>query len=115
MKTNHTSFAVVVSLLLTSSLFAQTPYKLPPREVIDMVEAQPTPRASLSPDHQFLLLTEYESMPDMAYMSQPLLRIAGMRITPDTNSRQRTSFNAGYSPGSISARCPAWPARSCSA
>jgi len=43
-----------------------------------------------------MLLTEYESMPDIAHMSQPLLRIAGLRITPAYNSRQQTSFSTGF-------------------
>lgn len=96
MKTNHSLLAVVISLFISLSLFAQAPYKLPPQEVIDIVEAPPTPRASLSPGGNFLLLTDYESMPDIATMSQPLLRIAGMRITPNTHSSQRTSFNTGF-------------------
>ncbi len=66
MKTNHSLPAVVISLFVSLSLFAQAPYKLPPQDVIDIVVAPPTPRASLSPGSHYLLLTEYESMPDIA-------------------------------------------------
>ncbi len=75
--------------------FSQEPYKLPPKEVIDIVDAPPLPRASLNPTGDFMLLSESESMPSIAYMSQPLLRIAGTRITPNYNSRQQTFFTTG--------------------
>jgi len=84
-------FAFMVSL----PLFAQEPYKLPPQEVIDIVDAPPTPIASLDPTGGFMLLAEYEAMPSIAYMAQPLLRLAGMRITPKNNSRQQTMFFSG--------------------
>ncbi|NIM58996.1 MAG: S9 family peptidase, partial [Candidatus Aminicenantes bacterium] len=70
---------------------------------MDIVDALPLPRAYMSPKGDFMLLAEYESMPSIAYMSQPLLRIAGMRITPKYNSRQQTSFNTGFTIKSIKA------------
>ena len=76
-------------------LFAQKPYKLPPKEVVDIVTAPPTPRVSMSPEGDMMLLITSESMPSISYMAQPLLRIAGMRITPKYNSRQTTSFSTG--------------------
>ena len=88
---------IVLLILLVGCtiLVAQEPYKLPPQDVIDIVDAPPTPRGVMSPDGRYLLLIEYESMPSIAVMAQPLLRIAGMRITPAYNSRQRTTFYTG--------------------
>ena len=85
----------VMILFCVSVVWAQVPYKLPPKEVIDIVDAAPTPYVELSPDGNQMLLVEYESMPSIAYMAQPLLRIAGMRITPLMNARQRTTFYTG--------------------
>lgn len=76
--------------------FAQTSYKVPPKEVVDIVTAPATPAASLSPGGNYMLLTEYEAMPTIAYLSQPLLRLAGMRITPQTNSAQRLRFVSSF-------------------
>ncbi len=78
-------------------LFAQKPYKLPPKEVVDIVTAPPPPRVSMSPDGDMMLFSNSESMPSISYMAQPLLRIAGTRITPKYNSRQTTSFITGIS------------------
>jgi dipeptidyl aminopeptidase/acylaminoacyl peptidase len=73
-------------------LQGQEPYKKPPQEVIDILEAPPPPQASLSPDGDTALLFTYETMPSIAYMAQPLLRLAGIRITPLNNARQQTYF-----------------------
>jgi dipeptidyl aminopeptidase/acylaminoacyl peptidase len=81
--------------LLAGLALSQEPYKLPPKEVIDIVDTPPLPRASMNPTGDLMLLSESESMPSIAYMSQPLLRLAGTRITPNYNSRQQTSFTTG--------------------
>ena len=85
-------FATLVPFVL-----AQEPYKLPPKEVIDIVDAPPTPMVSMSPTDDTMALIERESMPTIAYLSEPILRIAGMRITPGFNSRQVLSFSTGLS------------------
>jgi len=88
---------LTITLILLSGLFlfSQEPYKLPPKEVVDIVNAAPPPRASISPTKDCIILIEYETMPSIVYMSQPLLRIAGTRITPKNNSRQVTTFYTG--------------------
>lgn len=84
-------------LALVPALGAQEPYKLPPREVIDIVDAPPTPSVSMSPDGGTMALVDRESMPSIADLAEPILRIAGMRITPSFNSRQVLSFSTGLS------------------
>jgi dipeptidyl aminopeptidase/acylaminoacyl peptidase len=94
-----TSLALGLALAAAASptLLAQEPYKLPPKEVVAIVDAPPTPRVSLSPARDIMALVEYEAMPTIAYISQPIFRIAGIRITPLNNSRQVLSFNTGLS------------------
>ncbi len=84
-------------LFVVPALSAQEPYKLPPQEVVDIVDAPPTPMVSMSPDGGTMALVDRESMPSIAYVSEPILRIAGMRITPAFNSRQVLSFSTGLS------------------
>jgi dipeptidyl aminopeptidase/acylaminoacyl peptidase len=84
-----------VCLVLVPALAAQEPYKLPPQEVIDIVDAPPTPSVSMSPDGATMALVDRESMPSIATLAEPILRIAGMRITPSFNSRQVLSFSTG--------------------
>ncbi len=89
------SISFLASSLLAVSAYSEEFYKLPPQEVIDIIDAPPLPRASINPTGDLMLLVEYESLPSIAYMSQPLLRLAGTRITPNSNSRQQTSFVTG--------------------
>ncbi len=75
----------------------QAPYKLPPKEVIDILDAPPFPRAFLSPRGDLMLLADYQAMPGIADLAQPLLRIAGLRITPRTNGHQQLMFHTALS------------------
>ncbi len=86
-------FSMALIVILSYGTFAQEPYKLPPKEVIAILDAPPTPRVSMSPARDLMLLIEYETMPSIAYVSQPMYRIAGIRMTPRNNSRQVLSFN----------------------
>lgn len=88
---------LVLALAVVPALSSQEPYKLPPQEVVDIVDAPPTPLVSMSPAGDTLALIERESMPSIAYLAEPVLRIAGMRITPGFNSRQVLSFSTGLS------------------
>jgi dipeptidyl aminopeptidase/acylaminoacyl peptidase len=99
MRSPRVRFAVLCAacLLVVPALSAQEPYKVPPKEVVDIVDAPPTPSVSMSPDGGTMALVDRESMPSIAYLSEPILRIAGMRITPAFNSRQVLSFSTGLS------------------
>jgi dipeptidyl aminopeptidase/acylaminoacyl peptidase len=89
------ALALAMVLAFVPFLSAQAPYKLPPKEVVDIVDAPPTPLVSMSPAGDTMALVERESMPTIAYISEPIQRIAGMRITPSFNSRQVLSFSTG--------------------
>ena len=91
------ALAAIALGLLAPAALAQQAYKLPPKEVVDIVDAPPTPLVSMSPIDDTMALIERESMPTIAYISEPILRIAGMRITPSFNSRQVLSFSTGLS------------------
>jgi dipeptidyl aminopeptidase/acylaminoacyl peptidase len=106
-KNGLVSFLIFISVfILISSLLLSTqePYKLPPKEVVDIVDTLPSPRATISPTGDLMLLAEYGPMPSIAYMAQPLLRLAGIRITPKYNSRQQTTFYAGLTIQSVKTR-----------
>jgi dipeptidyl aminopeptidase/acylaminoacyl peptidase len=99
MKKTYASLIILLAVGLTAApvLLAQEPYKLPPKEVVAIVDAPPTPRVSLSPARDTMALLDYEAMPTISYISRPILRIAGIRITPFNNSRQVLSFSTGLS------------------
>ena len=80
----------------TAALFAQEPaYRLPPREMIDLVDAPTTPSLSLAPDRQLALLLESPPLPAIAELSQAELRLAGLRINPSTSGLSRAGYYTG--------------------
>jgi dipeptidyl aminopeptidase/acylaminoacyl peptidase len=95
MKKIFTISFLFLIFIASITLFAQEPYKLPPKEVIDIVDAPLPPQAIMSPTGNKILLAEYEVYPSIAYMAQPMLRLAGMRILPKNNSSQQTTFVIG--------------------
>lgn len=86
---------LAAAVLAALPLAGQEAYKLPPKNVLDILDAPPTPRVMLSPARDLMLLIDYETMPSIAALAEPMLRLAGLRITPRTNGEQVLSFNTG--------------------
>jgi dipeptidyl aminopeptidase/acylaminoacyl peptidase len=92
--------AVVVAVLLAPVLAAQVQvptasdaprYVLPPKNVVDVFDAEPLPQTLLSPNHQVVAITKARAYPTIAELSQPMLRLAGSRVNPKTNGPHRNS------------------------
>ena len=77
-------------LLLTSSVFAQ--YKKPPKEIEDILNAPVTPTTSVSPAKDKILFAEPLRYPPISELAQPMLRLAGERINPNTNGQHRQPY-----------------------
>src|SRR5882762_1762640 len=82
-------------LLLGFSLIAtgQQGYKKPPKEVLDILNAPVTPTALISPARDNLLLATGFRYPPLADLAQPMLRLAGLRINPNTNGPHRSTYS----------------------
>jgi len=72
--------------------YAQQAYQMPPKAIADIVDAPPTPSVNFSPDNQWMLIMDRASLPPIEELSQPELRIAGIRINPQTNGPSRTYY-----------------------
>jgi dipeptidyl aminopeptidase/acylaminoacyl peptidase len=66
----------------------QTAYQLPPKVVVDILDAKPLPSVIVSPSRTEMALLDRASMLTIAELSQPMLRLAGSRINPKTNGPQ---------------------------
>ncbi len=92
--------ALTIAIATTSALLsaqgqprpATTGYQLPPQVIVDMLDAAPPPGLELSPTREVVALLHRASMPTIAELSQPMLRIAGRRINPRTNGPHRVTF-----------------------
>src|ERR1044071_1907373 len=85
------TLAVVV--LFANTTYAQTGYKKPPKEVLDILNAPVTPSASVSPTRDNVLLATGLRYPPLADLPQPMLRLAGRRINPASNSPHRFQYS----------------------
>ncbi|MBP7569064.1 MAG: S9 family peptidase [Acidobacteria bacterium] len=80
---------------------AESRYQLPPKVIVDILDARPLPAVIVSPSRQQLALLDRPSMPSIAELSQPMLRLAGTRINPATNGPQRSQGITGITLKSI--------------
>jgi dipeptidyl aminopeptidase/acylaminoacyl peptidase len=69
-------------------------YQLPPRAIVDIVDALPTPGIALSPagaagGKRWMLIEHFAGLPTIADLAQPELRLAGLRFNPKTDGPSR--------------------------
>lgn len=65
-------------------------YRLPPAEVVDIVDAPPTPRSFVSPERTRMLLAYYDHLPSIDWVAQPFERLAGIRVDTSRYAERRT-------------------------
>ena len=76
---------LMVLLLSTAAVVAETVYQKPPKEVAEVMAARPTPYVSVSPSQKYLLFLEAVRYPPIEEVAQPMARLAGLRIDVRTN------------------------------
>ena len=92
----HNKSAVAFSILViacASIALAQQGYKKPPKEVLEILNAPVTPTALVSPTRDNILLSTGLRYPPLADLAQPMLRLAGRRINPASNSPHRFQYS----------------------
>ena len=83
------------------AITAQERYRVPPKDVVDIVDARPLPAVSLDPTNRLLLHAARESLPTIAAVSAPMLRLAGARINPKNHAPHLAGGIAGIGLQSI--------------
>jgi dipeptidyl aminopeptidase/acylaminoacyl peptidase len=92
MKSKIFLFSIVV-LFSTLNLFAQdTGYRKPPKDVMDVLGAAAVPQTLISPSKDKFLLLEPLNYPSINELAQPMLRLGGLRINPNTNGQHRQPY-----------------------
>src|SRR5690554_2066590 len=84
-------FVLAASLAGQASAPADTGYLTPPQAIVDILDARPVPLTIVSPTNEHVAIVERRSMPTIADLAEPMLRLAGSRINPKTNGPHRTS------------------------
>ena len=81
------SFVAAIALVAAVAMpSAQSGYKMPPKVIADIMDADPAPGVSLSRDRSTMLLSYRRSMPTLAEVTAPWMGLAGSRINPRNNS-----------------------------
>ena len=92
---------VLLPLMLTALMIrpapGQTPYKLPPKDVVAILDASLPPLPIVSPTRDSLLLVDVRYYPSIAELAEPVLRLAGVRINPRVGCTQRRFVDTGLS------------------
>jgi dipeptidyl aminopeptidase/acylaminoacyl peptidase len=85
----------IALLMVLSPSIAVGQYLEPPAAVARILDAPQTPVVSLSPSRQWMLLMERPSLPGIAEVAAPDLRLAGIRLNPLTNGPTRSATFTG--------------------
>ena len=70
-------------------------YRTPDPALVQVVDAEPTPSVSLSPDESLMLLIRYPGYPSIATFARRELKLAGLRLDPTTDGQSRTTGATG--------------------
>ncbi len=93
--------AASLVLLTGAAVTAQT-YQKPPQAVLDVLSAPVPPQGSISPTREYMLLLQGVRYPPISELAQPMLRLAGLRINPNTSGPHRAAYFVGMTLKKIS-------------
>lgn len=84
-------------LAVTAVLLADDfPYHQPSPQVQQVLNAPPTPQASVSPQHDYAIFVQGVRYPPIVEVAQPMLRLAGIRIDTLTNGMHAAPYYVSY-------------------
>src|ERR1019366_6570565 len=94
-RTRTAAFAAGILFVLSVPVFAATSYKLPPRAVIDILDAPGAPILRETPAGDAILLVDAKQTPPLSLVAEPFLRLGGVRLTPKRGARQHLVYGTG--------------------
>jgi dipeptidyl aminopeptidase/acylaminoacyl peptidase len=86
---------LIIVLFIQVCVFAQDDfsYRTPPKDILDLVMAKPTPGVSINSKGEWMILLDRSTFPSIEELAQPELRIAGLRINPKNFGPSRTGYS----------------------
>jgi dipeptidyl aminopeptidase/acylaminoacyl peptidase len=91
------SLSLVALLLLPAALHGQQAYQRAPEAIRAILDVPPPPAVLVSPARDRLLLAQGVRYPPISDLAEPMLRLAGERINPQTNGPHRALRVVGLS------------------
>ena len=98
-------FAVCILLLAYNLSYSQdaVTYQTPPKDIADLLLANPTPSVSITSRAEWMILIERNSYPTVEELGQPEVRVAGLRLNPNNFSPSRQNFINNFTLKNITA------------
>lgn len=93
---------VLVIVLSVAAAFGQGSYKQPPKEIMDVLNSAAIPGTSISPARDKIALLTPLRYPPISDLAQPMLRLAGTRVNPNTNAPHLQGYSVGMTLKNIS-------------
>jgi len=91
-----TSLFLYFFVALTTFAQDDFSYQTPPKDILDLVMAKPTPGVSINSKGEWMLLLERSSFATIEDLAQPELRIAGLRINPKNFGPSRSGYSVNF-------------------
>lgn len=97
---------LLIGSLWTASLFflgldafaqGALTYQMPPKSIVDLVDAPTTPTVSLTRSGNIALIYERPGFPSIEDVSQPVVGLAGLRLNPKNTASAVESFSTSIS------------------
>ncbi|QIA10016.1 S9 family peptidase [Draconibacterium halophilum] len=87
-----TTFCIVSLLCYGAAAQVDIGYQKPPKEILELIDAPAVPSAVFDAKNENIVLLHRNQFKSIAELSEPELRLAGLRINPVTNIGSRTRY-----------------------
>ena len=67
-------------------------YQRPPKEILELVDVSLPPRVLIDENKKFMVHLYRDSYKSIIELSNPEIKLAGLRLNPNSNSRSRTNY-----------------------
>ena len=81
-------------------------YQKPTQGIETLLEAPATPIAAVSPDKKMMAMEQPETLSTIAEVSQPRMRLAGLRFNPLTNGQTAVPYSTGLTLQTVGGGAP---------
>jgi len=79
----------MIFIFVLSAFAAEPTYQQPPDDIQAILDAQSPPAVRVSPDRKWMLELERPSLRPLAELAEPEVKVAGIKINPETNGPAR--------------------------
>jgi dipeptidyl aminopeptidase/acylaminoacyl peptidase len=95
---NMKKYILGLVLTVTAVAYGQdnTSYKLPPKDIMELALAEPTPSVLVDGKGEWMILANRSPLSTVEELGQPEVRVAGLRINPNNFSMSRMAYYTGF-------------------